>query len=178
MAGQLVHNASDTALGAAADTFSMFGNRTVGTNWARTVIPTPGTATKLWIELSAAPGTGNTRTFKVWKNGALPGTPLSVTFGATDTQKEDNSTSYSLVAGDYLDLRHTYTGTPASAQIRWGWIWTPTITDRTILVGTTDTTKLGSTTAWIPLSGCISAPTTGFNRLWLPEKWSGYLPHC
>lgn len=166
MAGQLVHCAMDSKLGASNDTFSAFGNRTNGANYAKTVAPAAGTAGSLYVEVSAVPGTGNSRTLTLWVNGGS--TSMTVTISGTDVNGTYTGTAVSVSAGDRLDFRHTYSGAPASAVVRWSWVWTPTTTDYTFLASTIDSTQLSTGMKYFPLAGCLSGPTTGFHDLYLP----------
>jgi hypothetical protein len=69
------------------------------------------------VQLSAAPGTGATRTFTIRKNGA--DTALSVTFGATDTVKENLQNWVYFAKGDVITISSTLTGTPAAAYAQY-----------------------------------------------------------
>ena len=67
-------------------------------------------------KLTAAPGAGNSRTMTLYKNGGSQA--ITVTFGETDTQKEDLTNYVALDPFDEINYYHTQSGTPASAFVR------------------------------------------------------------
>jgi hypothetical protein len=87
---------------------------------AKTLIGLAGDVTGFYVVLSAAPGTGDTRVFTVYKNG----TAQDGSGGTVDTRLTiaDLATSGNVaftlpvVSGDYLHIHATHTGTPASAR--------------------------------------------------------------
>lgn len=72
-----------------------------------------GTFRNLYIEIDTAPGSGNSWTFEIYKNGVASG--VTLTISDASTSGSDTSNSVSTTAGDYFSLRVTSTGTPASS---------------------------------------------------------------
>ena len=113
-----------------------------GFTWATAVenmkqaVSTPGTLSNLLIELSAAPGNGNSYTITLMINGAATG--LAVTISGTDTTGL-NAGSVAVVAGDVIQLRSTYSGTPASSKARWSILFEGTNANESLILGTTKT---------------------------------------
>lgn len=80
---------------------------------AWTPVPYAVTATKLAVSLLAAPGSGNTFTVQLWKNGASIG---EVVLTGNETYKE-STTPLSFVAGDRLNYRAVWSGSGTSPEI-------------------------------------------------------------
>lgn len=76
--------------------------------------PRSGTVKNFYGHLSAAPGTGASRTININKNGVNQ--TVSLSFGVSDTDVSDTSNSFSVVAGDLLSVRDVPSGTPAAAR--------------------------------------------------------------
>lgn len=97
------------------------------------VMPTAGTVDELRVQLSAAPGTSNSRTFAIRKNGVDTGLTLTISNSATSGSA--TGTSVSWVAGDTISLNHTISGSPASAAVMASALWKPTIDGEAVLFG-------------------------------------------
>lgn len=82
---------------------------------AKLYMPISGTFSDLRVELSTAPGSGDSRTFTFRKNGA--GTSLTTTISNTDTANSDASNTVTVAAGDYITLQQTTAGTPATTDV-------------------------------------------------------------
>jgi len=77
-----------------------------------TICPTAGTWSDLFIDLSAAPGSGKSFAFTVLKNGVA--TALTTTVSDTATTASDTSNSFTCIKGDEITIRCVPSGTPAS----------------------------------------------------------------
>lgn len=95
------------------------------------VFSTAGTVSNLHLELSAAPGVDASRIFTARLNTIAQ--TLVATAGAADTAASDDAHPIAVVAGDYVDITSTVTGTPAACNINWGFIFTPTTADKWML---------------------------------------------
>ena len=85
------------------------------------VVPMTGTISNFRVALENAPGTDNSWTLVLRKNGASTG--LSVTISNDATTGEDTSTSVSLAAGDYIDIMVTPASDPVLSDIRYTLMW-------------------------------------------------------
>jgi hypothetical protein len=97
------------------------------------IVATAGTITAFRARLTAAPGSGNTRTLTIYKNGVAQdgsgGTPdTRLQFGASDTVLAATF-SLSTVAGDVMVLESTGTGTPATSRESGAIVFSATATD-------------------------------------------------
>ncbi len=87
------------------------------------VVSSPGTFRKLRIQLvdnsgnAESPGSGKSYTFTLMKNQVA--TSLAVTISDSGTSGSDTDTDVSVVAGDRLDLRGEWAGTPTVAYAMW-----------------------------------------------------------
>lgn len=97
------------------------------------VITTPGTISNLLVELSGAPGAGTSYIFTLMLNGAP--TALVATIANADTQGQDTANSVSVVAGDKVSLRCTFTGAPANPTARWSSLFTGTVAKQSLIMG-------------------------------------------
>jgi concanavalin A-like lectin/glucanase superfamily protein/collagen triple helix repeat protein len=92
-----------------------WGATTSGTE-ANVSVPLPsGTASKLVVNLTAAPGAGGSATIRIRKNGG--NTALTCTVSGTATTCTDTVNSVSFSDGDLLSILYTEAG-PAAARIR------------------------------------------------------------
>ena len=101
----------------------------------QSLISTPGTFSKLYIELSADPGDGNTRTF------AFGTVDCTVTGSAGGTNKTCNSgaDTQAATAGQTYTLISTVTGTPAATTLCCGIVFDPTTTGEWMIAFSKDT---------------------------------------
>ena len=83
------------------------------------VMPVAGTVSNLAISLGSAPGSGNSWTFTIRKNGAATGVTCKV---EGSTAKEcTSSATVTFAAGDLLSLQATPSGGPNGwSSLRWG----------------------------------------------------------
>jgi hypothetical protein len=133
------------------------------------IMPTAGTISDMYLLLSAAPGAGKTRVFTLYKNGA-PTTITATISGAAATTGNDITHSVAVVAGDTVSLESDPNGTPSSSQLRFGFKFTATQTNESLVLGsgyiggTTVPTAVGTYAALIPneqlSSGAIAAEAT------------------
>jgi len=103
----------------------------------QTLFPTSGTLKKFYITLSAAPGAGTSRTFKLEKNGV--DSDVAITISGTDISGSDLVNSLSVVAGDKVAFNQTaVSGTPATAIAYSGVVFSPDTQGEWITAATTD----------------------------------------
>jgi hypothetical protein len=82
---------------------------------AAQVLAKGGTATSLYVRTSGAPGSGNSWTFTIFKNGsAEAGLSCTVSDDATSCSDTAGSVSYS--AGDTVSIRIVGTSSPAAGK--------------------------------------------------------------
>jgi hypothetical protein len=135
------------------------------------LIAVPGTAGKLRLKLTVAPGAGASWTFEFVKNnGGAP--EFSVTISNTATTGYGSST-FECASGDYLWIRAVPSvgPAPAATYLRWCWTWEPTTANQTILSGFCDGDVLpASGTRYLPFFGAFTTPlaVADYARLWLP----------
>lgn len=77
---------------------------------------TPGDFSDFYVELENAPGSGNSITFTVMRNGNP--TSLAVTISGTGTTGSDTSSTISCNITDAFSVRTTYTGSPSTNYVR------------------------------------------------------------
>ena len=110
---------------------------------AQTLFPTAGTLKQFYVELNAAPGTGNSRTFTLYKNSVV--TAIAVTISNSATTGNDLVNTLTIAAGDKVTIKQTQTGTPATARAFFGTTFLPNTQGEYIVSATTD--DLTSSTA-------------------------------
>ena len=77
-----------------------------------------GAYSRLYIQLSAAPGAGNTITFTFRKKSA--DTALTVTISGTETSGFNITDEAAVAFGDEVNIKITYTGTPTVSVVEGG----------------------------------------------------------
>ena len=112
-----------------------------GTSWNATeinreaLIPTGGAFSGLKVTTYGnAPGTGDTRIFTLRINGADSDLTCTIS-GAVETSCEDITHSVAVVATDNVTIENTPTGSPDNDAVNWSLTFTPTVTQETILIG-------------------------------------------
>jgi len=83
----------------------------------RQYMPVAGTISNFYVTLDGSPGSGNSYTFLVRKNGA--DTPVTCTISETDTTGSDLTNSVSFAAGDYISIMVTPASNPTAAAMSW-----------------------------------------------------------
>jgi hypothetical protein len=110
------------------------------------VMPTAGTLSSLYVELSANINAGATGIFTIMKNGSAQA--LTCTIGAGASTGNDTTHSVSYVAGDTISIRATYTGTPGTPKAYWTTLWQGTTAGESIclesIASSTTASKFGS----------------------------------
>lgn len=105
------------------------------TNLYTQLVSTDGNITNLAVKLDKAPGSGKSYTFALMKNGAA--TSLSVSISGSGTQGIDSTHRVSVIAGDYLYLRCTPSGTPASGtHATWSSVFASDYAKESLILGT------------------------------------------
>lgn len=82
------------------------------------LMPGPGRISKLRVSMNASGGGSTAITWEVYKNGSATG--LSINFTSSDTSGSNLTNSVTYVAGDFLTLRGTNTGTGTTASFSVG----------------------------------------------------------
>jgi len=130
----IVGGTYDTLAGAGTEYNVLMGtgvwNATESAN--HQLMPTAGTISSLYVQLSANVGAGATQIITLMKNGAA--TALTVTISAGASTGNDTGHSVSFVAGDTVSLRSTVTGAPGTPVATWSTIWTPTTAGESIML--------------------------------------------
>lgn len=93
-------------------------------------VPTAGTFGQWYVQLTVAPGVGNSRTLTLQKNGS--GTTVTVTISGTATTASFTGTPVSWASNDTIRCQQTTTGTPAAATWTSAIAFTPTTDGETI----------------------------------------------
>lgn len=106
----------------------------------------PGTARRLKVILTAAPGGATSRTFTFRKGGADQS--LTVTISGSNTSGTDDSNSFTWNAGDTLVIRHTISGSPAAAAFVLVWEGETDADNRSIYIIASGEASQGTSTTY------------------------------
>lgn len=115
------------------------------------VLPTAGTVKNLYVKLSSAPGAGTSRVFTVWKNDAA-GTTLTCTIADTATTCSDVTNSFTVVAGDWVQIQNVVVGAPVAGAVAGGLTFVPN-TEGEFVVGTERVDPSTTATVYAEASG-------------------------
>ena len=133
------------------------------------IMPTAGTFSKLYVKLSASPGSSKSWTITFRLNGASQS--LAATVSESDTTANDTTHSVSVVAGDLIDIQCTASNSPAAASAIWSFQFLGSTADETLCLGTMGTPNTSSA-SYMPLqnhdqsyAGLIS------NEAYTREPW-------
>ncbi|MHC4713540.1 MAG: hypothetical protein ACYTAN_09775 [Planctomycetota bacterium] len=173
---QVIVGGTTDQLGTGIEYTAAYGSRIIGGNFSQIRWPAAGNTRHLIGWLSAAPGSGNTRTIQILAGGVVKQT---LSFGATDTEAEDTSTK-AIARGDAVEIKCNSTGTPAAARLRFAYLWEPTTAGEFVVAGLTDLTQLSSAaTQYLPAAGCLPAATStsADHTIWLPIPVKIYNTH-
>jgi len=91
------------------------------------LLPVAGTVRSLYVELTTAPNTGNSRTYTLRKNQT--NTSLTCTVSGTGTTCNDTSNTVSVAVGDVINILYTVSGTPDASSYQHSGIVLETSTD-------------------------------------------------
>lgn len=97
------------------------------------VIPTDGTLSDLFVNLSTTPGSGNDYTVTVYLNGSP--SDLSVTVNDSETQDSNTSDTADVSAGDIVYVAVTPTSSPTAAKMSFSCLFSPDTAGETIMMG-------------------------------------------
>lgn len=131
--------------------FPVFGGTTSTSTEANRylVMPTAGTISDFYAGAGASP-TAGTYVLTLMKGG----NPQTLTVTLSDANvTTDIVNTVAVVAGDVIDIRLTTTGTPTATYGFWGFKFTPTTADETVLFGSSSTNLSGSATEYISPTG-------------------------
>jgi|SRR5262245_26830153 len=109
-------------LGNAASSFGpLVGPVTLAASSAagfRTVVPRAGTIKNLFAAVSAAPGASKSWAFTVRKNGVDQSLTCTIS-GASATSASDVANSFTVAAGDEIEIKVAPSGTPTASKAEW-----------------------------------------------------------
>lgn len=123
---------------------------------AQTLFPTVGVLKKFYVELSAAPGAGYSKTFVIRLNGVDQS--LSVTISDTATTGNDTTNTVTIAAGDKVTIKTTVNW-GASVTAKFGIVFLPTTQGEWIASATTDDVTSSTTVEYQHLNCGDSALT-------------------
>lgn len=137
---------------------SMFAT---GSGSGQSVMSCAGTLKNLYISHDTAAGTGNSRTWTVYKNGADTG--LTVTIADPATSGNDTVNTVSVVAGDTVSLHQTAnTTTTGTGTIRATLMFSAAANTSAVFANTNNNLS-NSVTSYLPLQGQGNDTTAGGN---------------
>jgi len=84
---------------------------------AQQIVPVGGSLSRLYVRLNGSPGSGDSYTFTVRRNGA--DTSLSCTISGSATDCSDTADSVQLQAGDLIAIAAVPTSSPTGRQMSW-----------------------------------------------------------
>jgi len=127
-----------------------------------TMFPLAATLAGVSVNLSAAPGTGNTRTFTLRKTsgGSTSSVGTAITYGAAESGVKHQAESISVAAGDMLSIQSDVTGTPAAALLGVGIVYNPTTDGQFVIPLAASAGQLSTSAArYVPPSSSNNTPT-------------------
>lgn len=127
-ASEQMLNHGTTALWYSPGTYAL---SPMGAGSGSITMSTAGSITKLYVEMTANPGAGNTWTFTVRVNGSASAVTCAVTGAATTCS--DTAHSASVSAGDYVEVATSYSGGAQSNSVRTVTVFQPTTEGETVL---------------------------------------------
>jgi hypothetical protein len=83
------------------------------------IVPVAATLSNFHVRLNGAPGTGDTYTFTVRRNGVSSTTVTCSISGGSATSCSDTTLSEPFAAGDLLSIMVTVGGTPTGRAMLW-----------------------------------------------------------
>ncbi len=136
-----------------------------GFNWNTTetivlqIIPTGGTISSLFVELSAAvAGGANTYVFTLMVDGSPTALTCTVTAGNTTASDVDTGHAVAVIAGQTVSIRSTYTGSPGTPTARWSTKFIGTIAGEIICMVHSSSAMNTTAARYVGLQG-ISNPS-------------------
>jgi len=132
---------------------SLFGGLEYQANTDRVyqVVAAPGSISKLLIHTQTHAGDGKSRTFTLYKNGAV--TPLSVTItGDGVTLGEDVDNEVTVSAGDRICIQHVPANTPTVSIASWAILFTGTNAGESLLLSNGESTLSNAFSGYLPLA--------------------------
>lgn len=134
----IVGGMNDTLFGAATEYNCLMGGSGLWDQFENTqyqVMPTGGTISKLYVELSGNVGAGATVVFTLMVAGAP--TALTCTVAAGASTASDLVNLVAVVASNTVSIRCTYTGEPGALTARWTTVFTGTTVGESICLAHT-----------------------------------------
>ena len=112
----------------------------------RVVFPTAGTISKLHVNISNSPGTGDQYDFNIRKNLSATG-QLNVNIADSATEGDSGLDTMSIVAGDVVVFEVDPTNSPSLTRVRTGFVFVPTVPEEQVILTSTDNPLIDSGTA-------------------------------
>jgi len=142
-----------------------FGNLltwNVTENNQRSVIAVDGTSSNFYANVATAPGAGTSWAFTLVKNGV--DTAITCTIADAATSCSDLVNTVALAPGDTYSVKSAPTGTPAApVQIYFGWVFSSTATNESILLGANRSTGLPTASVQYGAFSGASTPNSTLN---------------
>ena len=120
-------------------------NTLIGSKWpditefdGQTLFPTAGTLKNLYVELTAAPGAGKSRTYTIWKNGIAQSLVVTISDSATTGSDTDPAHAVTIAAGDKVAIKESCVGVPEVLYVKFGSTFLPDTAGEWITSATTD----------------------------------------
>jgi hypothetical protein len=127
--------------GNATTWFKPLGEVVGDETWTNIAIPAAGVVKSLFVWCDTPVAAGASRAFTVRTSPSVSGTIVdslvTCTMGAAATTCADTVHPLAVAVGDVIDVRHTMTGTPGSANCAVGMVFDPTTTGVYILTAST-----------------------------------------
>lgn len=118
-----------------------------------------GTFSKFRVNLLTAPGSGNSYTFTILKNGSSTG--VTVAISGTATTGSDLSNTFTVVAGDMINVEAVPASTPTQPDgFRCSLVFSSDTAGESMLFANSVSTLLTTTTKYLSFGGSIPGGTT------------------
>jgi len=126
------------------------------------VMPTGGTISEMWIDLSSAPTSTNSFKFTLFQGGSATSQTCTVTGAATACN--DTSHAVTITAGDLISIEMDPTGSPVGGTARWGFKWVPTTAGESVQLTGSSGSGTANTTTYSAANGQSSWNATESNN--------------
>lgn len=165
----LLFNSNGSALATSAGTAYVLVNGSLAPNGTEAnrnfIVPCSGYLEKLYVEVPADPGVGNSYTFLVRVNGGDSSPAVSCAITSGNTTASDLTNRVHVNAGDRVDIAVTTAGTPpANEYLRGGILFTPDTDNETVLSMCSASSTADGNAYYISLGGSATASTTEANN--------------
>ena len=130
------------------------------TGGVQQVCATAGTFSSWKLRMDTAPGTGNSWTLKIRKNGADTG--MEIVISGTATSGEDVTHTFDVTPGDKVSVQSTPSSTPdaPTSAISWSVKFTGSTTKQSTILGSLSANLATGTTEYFAPMGCVTVNAT------------------